>query len=109
MEEEFQKGYIWRPSFLFDADFDNIRPVHNVETNHYCLSQQQMRDMYKRLGGLDTSLVLLLILQVCNPLPIWWVKEMKRMRRGTRRYLSEEQMQSGSLMALPHTWESSIR
>jgi hypothetical protein len=47
MEEEFQKGYIWGPSFQFDTIFDNIRPVQHEETNHYCLSQRRMRDMYK--------------------------------------------------------------
>jgi hypothetical protein len=57
MEEEFQKGYIWGPSFQFDAAFDNIRPVQHVETNHRCLSQRRMRDMYKRLGRPDASLV----------------------------------------------------
>jgi hypothetical protein len=57
LKEEFQKGYIWGLSFQFDAAFDNIRPVQNVETNHRCLSQRRVRDMYKRLGGLDTSLV----------------------------------------------------
>jgi hypothetical protein len=62
-EEEFQKGYIWRPSFQFDAAFDNIRPVQNVETNHRCLSQQRVRNMYKRLGGPDASLVSPLTLQ----------------------------------------------
>jgi hypothetical protein len=46
-EEEFQKGYIWGPSFQFDAAFDNIRPVQHVETNHRCLSQRRVRDMYK--------------------------------------------------------------
>jgi hypothetical protein len=56
-EEEFQKGYIWGPSFQFDAAFDNIRPVQHVETNHRYLSQRRMRDMYKRLGGPDASLV----------------------------------------------------
>jgi hypothetical protein len=62
MEEEFQKGYIWGPSFQFDAAFDNIHPVQHVETNHRYLSQRRMRDMYKRLGGPDASLVLPLIL-----------------------------------------------
>jgi hypothetical protein len=57
MEEEFQKGYIWGPSFQFDAAFDNIRPVQHVETNHRCLFQRRVRDMYKRLGGPDASLV----------------------------------------------------
>jgi hypothetical protein len=56
-EEEFQKGYIWGPSFQFDAAFDNIRPVQHVETNHRCLSQRWVRDMYKRLGGPNASLV----------------------------------------------------
>jgi hypothetical protein len=56
-EEEFQKGYIWGPSFQFDATFDNICPVQHVETNHRCLSQRWVRDMYKRLGGPDASLV----------------------------------------------------
>jgi hypothetical protein len=46
-EEEFQKGYIWEPSFQFDVAFDNIRPVQHVETNHRCLSQRRVRDMYK--------------------------------------------------------------
>jgi hypothetical protein len=44
-EEEFQKGYIWGPSFQFDAAFDNIRTVQHVETNHRCLFQQRVRDM----------------------------------------------------------------
>jgi hypothetical protein len=57
IEEEFQKGYIWRPLFQFDATFDNIRPVQHMETNHHCLSQRRVRDMYKRLGGPDASLV----------------------------------------------------
>jgi hypothetical protein len=57
MEEEFQKGYIWGHSFQFDAAFDNIRPLQNMETNHRCLSQRWVRDMYKRLGGPDASLV----------------------------------------------------
>jgi hypothetical protein len=57
MEEEFQKGYIWGLLFQFDAAFDNIRPVQHVETNHRCLSQRRVRDMYKRLGGPDASLV----------------------------------------------------
>jgi hypothetical protein len=56
-EEEFQKGYIWGPSFQFDAAFNNIHPVQNVEINHRCLSQRRVRDMYKRLGGPDASLV----------------------------------------------------
>ena len=56
-EEEFQKGFIWRPSFQFDDAFDNIRHVQNVETNHRCLSQRRVRDMYKRLGEPDASLV----------------------------------------------------
>jgi hypothetical protein len=62
-EEEFQKEYIWGPSFQFDVAFDNIRPVQNVETNHCCLSQRRVRDIYKRLGGPDASLVSLLILR----------------------------------------------
>jgi hypothetical protein len=62
-EEEFQKGYIWRPTFQFDAAFDNIRLVQHVETNHRCLSQRRVRDMYKRLGGPDASLVSPLTLQ----------------------------------------------
>jgi hypothetical protein len=62
-EEEFQKGYIWGPSFQFDAPFDNIRPMQNVETNHRCLSQQWVRDMYKRLGRPNASLVSPLTLQ----------------------------------------------
>jgi hypothetical protein len=37
-EEEFQKGYIWGPSFQFDGAFDNIRPVQHMETNHRYLS-----------------------------------------------------------------------
>jgi hypothetical protein len=56
-EEEFQKGYIWGPSFQFDAAFDNIRPVQHVETSHRCFSQRRVRDLYKRLGGPNTSLV----------------------------------------------------
>jgi hypothetical protein len=56
-EEEFQKGYIWRPSFQFDAAFNNIRLVQHMETNHRCLSQRRMKDIYKRLGGPDASLV----------------------------------------------------
>jgi hypothetical protein len=56
-EEEFQKGYIWVPSFQFDAAFDNIRPVQHVETSHRCFSQRRVRDLYKRLGGPNTSLV----------------------------------------------------
>ena len=56
-KKEFQKGFIWGPSFQFDADFDNIRHVLNVETNHRCLSQRRVRNMYKRLGGPDASLV----------------------------------------------------
>ena len=63
IEEEFQKGYIWGPSFQFDAAFDNIRLVQNVETNHHYLSQQWVRDMYKRLGGPNASLMLSLILR----------------------------------------------
>ena len=57
IEEEFQKGFIWGPSFQFDAAFDNIRHVQNVETNHRCLSQHRVRDMYKRLGKPDASFV----------------------------------------------------
>jgi hypothetical protein len=34
-----------------------------METNHYCLSQWRVRDMYKRLGGPDASLVSPLILR----------------------------------------------
>jgi hypothetical protein len=37
--------------------------VQNVETNHRCLFQQRMRDIYKGLGGPDASLVLPLILR----------------------------------------------
>ena len=56
-EEEFQKGFIWGPSFQFDAAFDNIRHVQNVKTNHHCLSQRRMRDMYKQLGKPNASLI----------------------------------------------------
>jgi hypothetical protein len=56
-EEEFHKGYIWGPSFQFDAAFDNIHPVQYMETNHHCLSQRRVRDMNTRLGGPDASLV----------------------------------------------------
>jgi hypothetical protein len=38
-------------------------PVQHVETNHRCLSQRRVRDMYKRLGGPDASLVSPLILR----------------------------------------------
>ena len=31
--------------------------MQKVETNHRCLSQRQVRDMYKQLGGPDASLV----------------------------------------------------
>jgi hypothetical protein len=31
--------------------------MQNMETNHRCLSQRRVRDMYKRLGGPDASLV----------------------------------------------------
>jgi hypothetical protein len=62
-EEEFQKGYIWGPSFQFDAAFDNICLVQHVETNHRCLSQRWVRDMYKQLGGPDASLVSALTLR----------------------------------------------
>ena len=37
--------------------------MQNVETNHRCLSQCRVRDMYKRLGRPDASLVLPLTLQ----------------------------------------------
>jgi hypothetical protein len=57
MEEEFQAGYIWGHDALFDASIDNIRAVKNVETNHHCLSQQRMREMYQRLAGNEASLV----------------------------------------------------
>ena len=63
MEEEFQKGYVWGPSFQFDVAFNNIHLVQNVETNHRYLSQWRVRDMYKQLGGPDASLVSPLILQ----------------------------------------------
>jgi hypothetical protein len=56
-EEEFRKEYIWGPLFQFEAAFDNIRPVQHVETNHRCLSQRRVRNMYKRLGGPNASLV----------------------------------------------------
>jgi hypothetical protein len=57
IEEKFQRGYIWGPLFQFDDAFDNIRPMQHVETNHCCLSQRWVRDMYKRLGRPDASLV----------------------------------------------------
>jgi hypothetical protein len=63
MEEEFQAGYIWGHDALFDASIDNIRAVKNVETNHHCLSQQRMREMYQRLAGNEASLV--------TPLTLW--------------------------------------
>ena len=56
-EEEFQKGYIWGPSFLFDATFNNIRPVQNRKTNQHYLSQRWVRVIYKQLGGPDASLI----------------------------------------------------
>jgi hypothetical protein len=62
-EEEFQKGYVWRQGCEFDAIIENIRPVQNVGTNHHCLSQRRVTDMYKRLGGPDASLVTPLILR----------------------------------------------
>jgi hypothetical protein len=56
-EEEFQAGYIWGHDAFFDALIDNIRAVKNVETNHNCLSQQRVREMYRRLAGNEASLV----------------------------------------------------
>jgi hypothetical protein len=49
--------------FQFDVAFDNIHPVQHVETNYRYLSQRWVKDMYKRLGGPDASLVSPLILR----------------------------------------------
>jgi hypothetical protein len=62
MEEEFQAGYIWGYDAMFNASIDNIHAVKNVETNHRCLSQQRVREMYWRLAGNEASLVTPLIL-----------------------------------------------
>ena len=71
--------------------------MQNVETNDRYFFQRRMKDMYKRLGGPDDSLISPLILR---PIAYLVAEEMKRMRQGTGRYLLEERMQSSSLRVL---------
>ena len=70
--------------------------MQNVEANHHCLSQRQVKDMYKQLGRSDASLVSPLILR-----PIAYLvaeRDVENKIRGS--YLLEENMQSGSSKVL---------
>jgi hypothetical protein len=69
-EDEFHAGYIWGYDAYFQASIDHIRPVQHVETNHRCLSQQRVREMYMRLAGNEASLVTPLTLR-----PIAYIME----------------------------------
>jgi hypothetical protein len=62
-EDEFHAGYILGHDAYFQASIDHIRPVQHVETNHCCLSQQRVREMYMRLAGNGASLITPLTLQ----------------------------------------------
>jgi hypothetical protein len=48
-----EEEYIWGRDAMFDASIDNIHAV----TNHRCLSQQWVREMYRQLAGNEASLV----------------------------------------------------
>lgn len=56
-DDDIRAGYLWGMEAIFHAPIDHIRNVENVETNHRCLTEKRVREMYQRIRGKDEALI----------------------------------------------------